>query len=221
MMAVPASHRSGDLDAASARLTRSSTGKDKRSDRATYASARLSSAGSTLEPVEEQFVCFRYTHLSYCPCNGDCTPTGRSIVEVTPGVFVGPLQAAFATRELTELKITHIVNAACTEYSRRPQFSYLNIPVYDMEDNIAQFFRMSNNFISQALASGGKVLVHSRRGKCRAQALVLAYLVAVQKVKLKEGLAVMREQVPETEVNAAFLDQLEQYDLEKLAIYRQ
>lgn len=218
MMAVPPSQR--ELEPGSSRFTQSSAGRDKRSDKATYASERMSSAGS-MKQLEEQFVCFRYTHLPYCPCNGDCTPTGRSIVEVTPGVFVGPLQAAFATRELTELKITHIVNAACTEYSRRPQFSYLNIPVYDMEDNISQFFRMSNNFISQALSTGGRVLVHSRRGKCRAQALVLSYLVAVQKVKLKEGLAMLRERVPETEVNASFMEQLEQYDLEKLAIYRQ
>ena len=220
MTAVPSTQRS-ELDVPARYSSGSSAGRDKRTDRATYASVRMSSAGSSVEQQEEQFVCFRYTHLPYCPCEGDCAPTGKAIVEVTAGVFVGPLQAAFATRELMELKITHVVNAACTEYSRRPHFAYLNIPVYDMEDNIAQFFRMSNNFISQALAAGGKVLVHSRRGKCRAQALVLAYLIAVQKVKLKDGLAIVRQQVPETEVNASFLAQLEQYDLEKLAIYRQ
>ena len=43
------------------------------------------------------------------------------------------------------------------------------------------------------------------QGKSRAAAFILAYLIAKERIKLKDGLAILREKVPEVEPNDYFL----------------
>jgi hypothetical protein len=45
----------------------------------------------------------------------------------------------------------------------------------------------------------------------------LAYLIGKEKMKLKEGLALLRQFVPEVEPNETFMQQLAEYDLEILS----
>jgi len=61
-------------------------------------------------------------------------------------------------------------------------------------------------------------LVHSFDSRSRAPAFILAYLINNEKITLKKGLDIIKRVWPDTEMNIYFYKQLEQYDLEKLAI---
>jgi len=62
------------------------------------------------------------------------------------------------------------------------------------------------------------VLIISLEGKSRAPAFFLAYLIGRKKKTLKNSLDYLKEIWPDTEINPYFFKQLEQYDLEKLAV---
>lgn len=133
---------------------------------------------------------------------------------------MGPYQAAFKTKQLIELGVTHILNATCREYTKRNKyFKYLDVHIYDTHSEDAKkHFRITNRFIDEARKGNDcKVLVHSVQGKSRAATFILAYLIGKEKMKLKEGLALLRQFVPEVEPNESFMQQLAEYDLEILS----
>ena len=71
-------------------------------------------------------ICGQFPHLTYNMRNVSLTDV--KLIEVYPGIYMGPLEAAFKTRELIEAKITHVLNCSCTEYTKRSKFfKYLNI----------------------------------------------------------------------------------------------
>lgn len=144
---------------------------------------------------------------------------------------MGPYQAAFKTKQLLELGVTHILNATCREYTKRPKyFKYLDVHIYDTQaEDAKKHFRVTNRFIDEARKqsqnqSGGssgigesKILIHSVQGKSRAATFILAYMIGREKMKLKDGLNLLRQFVPEVEPNETFMQQLAEYDLEILS----
>lgn len=64
-----------------------------------------------------------------------------------------------------------------------------------MKEKIDRHFRITNRFIQEARQES-RILVHSVQGKSRAAAFILAYLIGKEKIKLKDGLAILREKVP-------------------------
>lgn len=161
--------------------------------------------------------------MEVCACDIQCQIALREInlFEVYPGIVMGPYQAAFKTKQLIEMGVTHILNVTCREYTRREKyFKYLDINLYDTHSEDAKkHFRITNRFIDEARHSGNdsKILVHSVQGKSRAATFILAYLIGREKLKLKEGLALLRQFVPEVEPNETFMQQLAEYDLEILS----
>ena len=131
---------------------------------------------------------------------------------------MGPFQTAFKTKELIDKGVTHILNASCREYTKRSKyFKYLDIPLLDeVGDSAEKYFRITNRFIEEGIQTGG-VLVQSVQGKSRAPTFILAYLINKEKMKLKDGLALLREYVAEVEPNESFLQQLADYDLQQLS----
>ncbi len=115
--------------------------------------------------------------------------------------------------------VTHILNVTCREYTQRPKyFKYLDINIYDTHSEDAKrHFRITNRFIDDARRSDAKILIHSVQGKSRAATFILSYLIGREKLKLKEGLAILRQYVPEVEPNETFMQQLAEYDLEILS----
>ena len=115
--------------------------------------------------------------------------------------------------------MTHILNVSCKSYTKRDKyFKYLDLQIYDEpQEDAKKYFRITNRFINQALASGGKILVHSIEGKSRCAAFILAYLISQEGIKLKDGLMLLRQFVGEVEPNEGFMQQLAQYDLELLS----
>lgn len=59
--------------------------------------------------------------------------------------------------------------------------------------------------------------MHSVQGKSRAPAFILAYMIYNDKIKLKDGLTMLREYVNEVEPNESFMQQLADYDLDQLS----
>jgi len=134
---------------------------------------------------------------------------------------MGPYQAGFKTKELIEVGVTHILNVTCKEYMhRRKYFKFLDVHIQDTHnEDTKKHFRITNRFIDEARTGQGKVLVHSVTGKSRAPTFILAYLIGKEKVKLKDGLELLRQFVPEVEPNESFMKQLAEYDLEILSKY--
>ncbi len=116
--------------------------------------------------------------------------------------------------------VTHILDVSCREYmKRRKYFKYLSVQIYDANnEDSKKHFRITNRFIDEGIRTG-KVLVHSVQGKSRAPTFILAYLIGKEKMKLKDGLALLRQYVQEVEPNEAFMQQLAEYDLEILSKY--
>ncbi|CAI2379067.1 unnamed protein product [Moneuplotes crassus] len=171
---------------------------------------------------EDDIICGRFPHLDVCGCEIPSFIALKEIklIEVIDGVFMGPFQAAFKTRELLENNVTHILNLSTREFTKRKFFKYLDINIYDNHtEDARKYFRITNRFIKKAKEEGGKVLVSCIAGKSRSPTFILAYLIGVEKVKLKDGLALLRQFVPEVEPNDAFIKQLQEYDLEILSKY--
>jgi len=79
---------------------------------------------------EEDIVCGRFPHMDLCACDIQCNVALRDInlFEVYNGIFMGPYQSAFKTKELIEAGVTHILNVSCREYMKRSKyFKYLDI----------------------------------------------------------------------------------------------
>jgi protein-tyrosine phosphatase len=171
---------------------------------------------------DENVVCGRFPHLDICACEYNCQETigDISLYEVYNGIFMGPFQAGFKTGELIQAGVTHILNVTCKAYTKRDKyFKYLDLQIYDeVGEDAKKYFRVTNRFINEALQSGGKILVHSIDGKSRCSTFILAYLICNEGIKLKDGLAMLRQYVAETEPNEGFMQQLAQYDLELLNV---
>lgn len=102
---------------------------------------------------------------------------------VAPNLFVGDEHAAANLAGLRNAGVTHVLN--CTTASSAhlgevgaPQYLQLNLL-----DSTADLPRMQESigtgveFIAQALASGGTVLVHCHRGISRSATIAIAYLI--------------------------------------------
>lgn len=167
----------------------------------------------------ENALCGRFPHMKYCLCTPPCSeilPTAR-ITEVYDKLFIGPIQGAYKLKELRDNKITHVLNVSCTYYTKRPKLVYLDIDVHDsLSEDVKRHFRITNRYIDEGRKTGC-VLVHCTDGKSRAPTFVLAYLIAKQKIKLKDGILTLRSKVPEIQPNENFMHQLTEYDLEQLA----
>ena len=120
---------------------------------------------------------------------------------------MGPYQAAFKTKEMIDLGITHVLNVTCKAYAPRKKFfKYLNIDIHDdSKEDAKRHFRATNRFINECLAEGGKLLVQSVEGKSRAPTFILAYMINRDRFKLRDCLVGLRQFVGEVEPNEGFM----------------
>ena len=129
------------------------------------------------------------------------------MIEVFEGIFIGPFQTGFKTGELIDNGITHLLNVTNKAYTKRTQyFKYLDIAIRDEKSEDAKkHFRITNRFINECLKAGNKILIQSVEGKSRCATFVLAYMIFQEKIKLKEGLSILRQFVTEVEPNEGFM----------------
>ncbi|NXC39301.1 DS13B phosphatase, partial [Penelope pileata] len=148
-------------------------------------------------------------------------PTGH-VDEVWPNLYVGDLYVARDKAQLSQMGISHVVNAAAGRFhiDTGPKF-YKDLPVdyygIEAEDNpnfdLSIYFYPVARYIRAALDSPrGKVLVHCAMGISRSATLVLAFLMICEDMSLADAIQAVRSHrgiCP----NSGFLAQLRELDL--------
>lgn len=81
-----------------------------------------------------------------------------------------------------------------------------------MEFDISKFFDESNNFIAQALANKGRVLVHCAMGVSRSATLVIAFIMFHMQLSFTRADRIIRKKHKEARPNFGFVTQLQAYD---------
>eukprot|EP00347_Sterkiella_histriomuscorum_P001470 403371914 len=111
--------------------------------------------------------------------------------------------------------ITHILQVAAGFQPFFPgQFKYKVINVLDMPfENLGRYFQSGINFIKQAIASGGSVLVHCYAGISRSASIVIAYLMQEMEMPMYNAMTFTRQRRPIIFPNPGFQKQL--IDFEK------
>ena len=133
----------------------------------------------------------------------------------TTGLYVSAFSAAASLEWLHERGITHVVNATTDRPCVHPaHVTYLRVEVEDrVEVPISDFFASVNDFVANARAAGGSVLIHCSKGRSRSPTLAIAYLMSEQAINLQTAFAQLTSARPNTAINSGFCQELQEYEL--------
>jgi protein-tyrosine phosphatase len=129
-------------------------------------------------------------------------------------LYLGAETASHEAVWLATAKITHVLNIGAHTATATLQglVGYRRIHVDDTEDSdLAAYFDRAIDFIEQARASEGRVLVHCVAGISRSPTVVAAYLIRTRGYTVAEALQTIRKTGRFVQPNRAFLLQLEQF----------
>lgn len=129
------------------------------------------------------------------------------------GLYLGGKELSLDKATMKEKGVTHILNVTVECRNHFPdEFTYLQLPIEDSkETSLDKVLPKGIAFIQSA--AGSTILVHCTVGMSRSAAMVLAYLMVVKKMRLKEGMQLLKSHRPITSPNIGFLAQL--IDMEK------
>ncbi|KAK7464647.1 hypothetical protein VKT23_003891 [Stygiomarasmius scandens] len=147
----------------------------------------------------------------------------RECQEILPGLLLGPFVASKSLPTLQSLGVTHIVciRDAKEAFSVRPRFPdhflYLVLDVEDNEEqNLIRLFPRAKAFIDEAIAQGGKVLVHCNGGISLSPAFVVMFVMQHYALSWEDALHMVQNRRYCISPNGGFLTQIKEYE----AIYR-
>lgn len=143
---------------------------------------------------------------------------------IIPGLYVAGYKAAMSLPALQKAGITHVVNTARDIKAFFPTFkefpetlAYLHLELQDAEtEDLTGRLEESVKFISVAVKSGGRVLVHCMQGKSRSGSVAIAYLMVAGGLGYHEALEKAQSRRPLIEPNAAFERQLREFEKSEL-----
>lgn len=119
--------------------------------------------------------------------------------------------------KITELGITHILNVSdCIPnyYELSSEITYMRVPIADCGSVILKdYFPGVFEFITNALESSGRILVHCFAGKSRSASLVIAYLMKTLKMTYMNAFRYVQSHRAVVEPNLGF--ELQLYAFEK------
>jgi len=143
----------------------------------------------------------------------------RQCQEILPSLFLGPLQASKSLEVLQSLGITHIVciRDAKEAFSVRPRFpdrlQYMVLDVEDSEEqNLIRLFPQAKQFIDNAVAQGGRVLVHCNGGISLSPSFVVMYVMQHFQLSWEEALHMVQNRRYCISPNGGFLTQIKEYE---------
>eukprot|EP00043_Microstomoeca_roanoka_P004683 m.51203 g.51203 ORF g.51203 m.51203 type:complete len:223 (+) comp12602_c1_seq2:158-826(+) len=138
--------------------------------------------------------------------------------EIIPNLFLGPYGPATKLETMLSHGITHIICARTTEESciLRPRFqdrfTYLIVDAgYGNSETIVGLLQSSNEFMANALGSGGRVFVHDNVGISVSCALVMAFLMHRYHLSSRTAFNVIQRQRACVAVSVNLLYQLESF----------
>jgi len=125
---------------------------------------------------------------------------------------------------MKSLKISHVLDItantppALARVMRR-DFVYKNVRLFDSHDeNIAQHFRDTHDFIEQCLSNGGNILVHCEAGISRSATVVIAYLIKSRRMDMTSAFRYVRQCRSIVQPNFGFIGQLLMFEEQTLWI---
>lgn len=144
----------------------------------------------------------------------DATPDPVLACVLEEQLYIGSQDAACNEPGLAEARISHVLNLASGVPNFFPDaLSYCKLIVLDTEEfDIASFFERTNAFIADAIAAGGRVLVHCNAGVSRSATAVLAFLLAHRQLRLDDALVLLQSRRSKVKPNPGFLRQLRDYE---------
>lgn len=137
-------------------------------------------------------------------------PTEGSISEIEPGLYVGDVTAAHNRSLLQKHGITHVVSAVLGLPFPYPQeFTYHYAPLRDsVHESLEEHLIPAIDFISRAIAGGGKVLVHCMKGASRSVSIAAAYLMHTHHIDADKAIRRIQDARPVANPNDSFRKQL-------------
>jgi protein-tyrosine phosphatase len=140
--------------------------------------------------------------------------TDNQASEIFPHLYLGSIGAAMSKKNLQEQGITHILTVADNITPRFPDlFVYKCISLLDTsESDLLTILPECFEFVDQACAQGGKVLLHCFAGKSRSASVAIAYVMKSTFVSLLDAFRLVREKRPCAMPNTGFMKQLKIYE---------
>ncbi|KAF8819455.1 hypothetical protein IE077_001013 [Cardiosporidium cionae] len=133
--------------------------------------------------------------------------------QVVPGIFVGSFHPASNRMTLLSLGITHIVCCVGVSPPFVHSFDYLVLSVDDLPtSNIKRYFPQAVRFIRNAVAAGGRVLIHCGAGISRSPTVCAAFLISELFISSDSALELIRTARPFAVPNVGFLMQLREWE---------
>ncbi|XP_072014493.1 dual specificity protein phosphatase 3-like [Amphiura filiformis] len=135
--------------------------------------------------------------------------------EVYPNIYISDRSFAENKSKLTEVGITHVVNAAQMytvtdeEFYKGIGIKYHGMDCDDREDfNILPYLKSASEYIHQAMTlEKGKVLVHCLEGYSRSPTIVIAYLMMYKTMDVYDAVRTVKRH-REIRPNQGFLQTL-------------
>jgi len=147
----------------------------------------------------------------------------RECQEILPGLLLGPFTVSKQLDNMISLGITHIVcirdaKEAFSVYPRFPdKFQYMVLDVEDNEEqNLIRLFPGAQSFIQQAIAAGGRVLVHCNGGISLSPAFAIMFVMQHFRLSWEDALQYVQNRRYCISPNGGFLTQLKEWE----SIYR-
>jgi len=159
-------------------------------------------------PKDNVFVHKRYDHGIDCD-------------EVFPNILVGNEAAAKNKLYLKNIGVTHVLNCAQGErqfmqvptnenYYRDVNIKFKGLQLVDTwNEDISRTFEESALFIDEAIANGGKVLIHCFVGVSRSATIAISYLILRLNFPVEHAVKTVKQNRP-IRPNESFLRQLVQ-----------
>jgi len=128
-------------------------------------------------------------------------------------LFIGCQDSARNKVALKNCKITHILDLTGKSHFTT-DFVYLTIERLDDSPctDILSHFPRCMEFIEQGIEQGSGVLVHCAAGVSRSGAIIISYIMKVDKIPLHEALSLVKRVRPVVQPNCGFMKQLKMWE---------
>ncbi|XP_061082833.1 dual specificity protein phosphatase 19-like [Conger conger] len=132
---------------------------------------------------------------------------------IKPYLLLGSQDAAHDHGTLRTFKVSHILNVAYGVENAFPDlFVYKTLNILDVPETlITSYFQECSQFVDQAKAEKGVVLVHCNAGVSRSASIVIGYLMSKDGLDFEEAFATVKRARPSICPNPGFLLHLKNY----------